>query len=197
MSITPFPTSDIPAVTGNSGKVLTTDGYSPSWGSGSGMTLLGSVGASGNLVSITNIDQSYRDLRLVGVDIQTSGSSSCLLRVNGITGTSYYPYSYFLSNATSAISHTTSSDGGYFMFAYAGGKCTSITDIYNYASTSKNVKPWISLSDMDNTSSYRYHGWGAFNATSNTNDGVINITSIGMYNSNTWTGGTFYLYGVK
>lgn len=199
MSITSFPVSDVPSVSGNSNKVLTNNGSQAYWGPGSGMTLLGSVSANGTLVTISNIDQSYTDLRLVGVDIGTNGSGVCRLRVNGLTGSAFYGFSYFLSNATSAITHTTDLNGGQFMFSYtsSAGKVCSITDIYNYASTTKTVKPWRSMSDVHNTTSYRWNSWGGFNSTSTNQDGLANITSISMYNDNTWNGGTFYLYGVK
>jgi hypothetical protein len=196
MSIKSFPSSEIPSVSNNSGKVLTNNGSEAYWGSTGSMTLLGTANYAGNLVSFTNIDQSYRDLKVVGVNLRVSTSEIVQVRVNDITGSGFYPHAYDTSGGTTQTNGA-GSQGGSFAWISSSGNAVFNLDIYNYADTNRNTKPWRSLSNFSTASSGNLRGFGSFNSTSSTYDGLANITKLSFYVSNAWTNGTFYLYGVK
>lgn len=196
MSIKSFPSSEIPSVSGNSGKVLTTNGSEAYWESSNSMVLLGTANATSTLVSFENIDQSYKDLKVVGVNLRVDTSEIVAVRVNDITGAGFYPYAYDTSSGTTQ-SNGAGSQGGNFAWISSSGNTVFNLDIYNYADTTKNTKPWKSISNFSTASSGNLRGFGAFNSTSTTYDGLANITKLSFYVSNAWNNGTFYLYGVK
>jgi hypothetical protein len=196
MSIKSFPSSEIPSVSGNSGKVLTTNGSEAYWDSSNSMVLLGTVDATGTLVSFENINQSYRDLKVVGVDLRVSTSEIVAVRVNDITGAGFYPFVYDTSNGTTQTNGS-GTQGASFAWISSSGNAVLNLDIFNYASTVRNTKPWESISNFSTSASNNLRGFGGFNSTTTTYDGLANITKLSFYVSNAWTNGTFYLYGVK
>ena len=183
-----------PSQTNNSGKFLTTNGTTTSW-SPTGMVLLGSAAASGNLVTFSAIDQSYRDLRVIGDSIRAGSAEVCQVRANGAAGSSYYPTSY--QSQTTTWSNTTSTYGGYFMY-YGSQNISVVLNVYNYtANLDSGTKMWDSKSAQKNTSSYLFTSYGVFHSDASAQSGIGPITSLGFYSSTTWSNGTFYLYGVK
>jgi hypothetical protein len=184
-----------PSQTDNSGKFLTTDGTTTSWGT-TGMTLLGSVSASGSLVTFSNIDQSYRDLKIVGQGVRVNSAEVCQLRANGNAGSSYYPSNYAVGGTTT-WTFAQSTYGGYFMY-YGNSNVSVNINIYNYtADSTTGAKNWDSISGSRSSGSYLFYSYGVFNSTSTAQDGIGPITSLQFYASNSWSQGIFYLYGVK
>ena len=197
MSVNNYPGGEIPSPAGQANKVLTTNGSSVLWGAGSGMTLLGSVNASGSFVSISNIDQSYRDLRIVGVNLRVASSDVIQVRVNNVTGSSYYSVTYLGTVSSTSVTNTTGINGAPFAQIFTNGANGLVLDIINYSDTALNAKPWRSVSGNSNSAS-QFTGFGVFNSSANTQYGGIgNITSVGFYSNNNFNAGTFYLYGVK
>jgi hypothetical protein len=184
-----------PTQTGNSGKFLTTNGTATSW-SPTGYTLLGSISATGTTATFTGIDQSYKDLKIVSDGVRSGTTGDFVqVKVNGLAGSTYYPYAYNTGNATT-ISSSATTNGGYFM--QSGNSITNgVLDIYDYANTTINAKPWRAISCAKSSYSYLFSGWGAFNSDTSTQSGIGAITSVSLYASNSWSSGTFYLYGVK
>jgi len=183
-----------PSQTNNSGKFLTTNGTTTSW-SPTGMVLLGSAGATGSLVEFTNIDQSYKDLKVVGESIRAASAEICQVRANGVAGGSYYPYSY--QTGSSTWTNGSSTYGGYFMY-YGSQNISVVLNVYNYTATSDSgAKMWDSKSGQKNSGSYLFTGYGVFNSETSAQSGIGPITSLGFYSSSGWNNGTFYLYGVK
>lgn len=184
-----------PSQTDNSGKFLTTNGTTTSWGT-TGMTLLGSVNASGSLVTFSNIDQSYRDLKIVGQGVRSNSAEVCQLRANGAAGGSYYPCNYAVGGTTTwTFAQTTY--GGYFMY-YGNSNVSVNTNIYNYtADSTTGAKVWDSISGSKSSGSYLWYSYGVFNSDTSAQSGIGPITSLSMYAGNSWSSGTFYLYGVK
>ena len=96
-------TAVVPSQTGNSGKYLTTNGTSSSWGtiSAGGMTLLASGTLSGAAVALTSIDQTYKALRLVLQSTSMSASDQGVLRFNNDSSTSYTQVGMYASGGAS------------------------------------------------------------------------------------------------
>jgi len=184
-----------PSQTNNSGKFLTTNGTTTSW-SPTGMVLLGSATAAGNLVTFSSIDQSYRDLKVVGESLRSNSTEVCQVRANGVAGSSYYPCFYAVKDTTTWTS-AQNTYGGYFMYCYANNTSVNL-NVYNYTADSiSGAKVWDSISGVKNSGSYLFYGNGVFNSDTSAQSGIGPITSLGFYSSNGWNNGTFYLYGVK
>jgi hypothetical protein len=186
-----------PVQTGNSGKFLTTDGTSTSW-SNTGMVLLGSVTATGTTVSFSNIDQSYRNLQIIGTNLRLGSSEIIQVRANNISGGSYYQVSYINQSSTS-VTNTSGSSGAPFANITSSGRNGFILDIFNYSETTQNAKPWRSVSGNANSSSSgQFSGAGVFNSNSATQySGVENITSLQFTTTNSFDAGLIYIYGVR
>lgn len=184
-----------PSQIGNSGKFLSTDGSSTNWSS-TGMTLLGSSIASGNLITFSNIDQSYRDLKIVGESIRCNSAEVTQMRANGAAGGSYYPSNYAVGGTTTWTS-ANSTYGGYFMY-YGNSNVSVNFNVYNYAAdATSGAKNWDSISGSKGSTSYLFYSYGVFNSENSSQGGIGPITTLSMYSGNTWNQGTFYLYGVK
>jgi hypothetical protein len=82
----------VPSQTGNSGKYLTTDGTTSSWGtiSAGGMTLLSTTTMNSAIVTISSISQDYNRIfvEYIGVQQQTTGNTIDIL-LNNSTVASY------------------------------------------------------------------------------------------------------------
>ena len=182
-----------PDQTNNSGKFLTTNGSETSW-QPTGMTLLGSATASGSTISFTNIDQSFRDLKIVGQQIRMNSNDIVWVRVNEKTGSSFYPCLY--NTGTSTWTATNQQQGA--AFGYVRDSDTDINlNIYNYANTGIGSKVFDSRSGIKNTTGQFFFSFGVFNSDTSSQSGIGAITSLTFYSPSTWLGGTFYLYGVK
>jgi hypothetical protein len=181
-----------PSQTGNSGKFLTTNGTTTSW-SPTGITLLGSVTAAGSSVSFSGIDQSYRHLQVVSRGVNTSASEIGAIRVNGKTGESYYPYS---ETTGAGWNQGTSSYGARYIYTNESYFTYGVVNIYDYADTTNGAKVWKAQSGFKSSTGL-YNSYGTFNSTSTNGDGIGPITSISLTTTNTFTAGTFLLYGVK
>jgi hypothetical protein len=184
----------VPSQTGNSGKYLTTDGTTSSWGtiSAGGMTLISSTAMSGSAsITLSSIPQTYVRLLLVmsGARMNNSNTeiwvrpnaSSTISDQNGVVNGSVaiFVNENIKLGGNNSMSRTVDSD-------------TAI-NIYNYTSTS-TLKPF------DFRGGFTVAGGSA---TVISMGGRINttsaITSLVITNnaSNTFSAGTLNLYGVK
>jgi len=186
----------LPSQTGNSGKYLTTDGTTASWGtvSAGGMTSIASGSLSGSSVTITSIAGTYKNLILSIDNPYHSNQPALLLRFNGDSGASNYRW---VSINTGNTSVNTSSAGSSISLLpnNIGGNSTSYASAYveipNYALT--NVRKAITTignygDGSVPLSSFATGGWVSASA----------ITSITiLVSSDSFTGGTYTLYGVN
>lgn len=187
----------VPSQTGNSGKYLTTDGTTSSWGtiSAGGYTQLASGSLTGSSVSLTSISQAYKKLVLVMNNVSITGNDQIVFRVNNYS-TSDYVYS--------GTQNSTAGQG-------SGFSVVKLT-WSNVDNTSANANFVIELEDYTQTTGYptgTYHGTyiatssiiNAVNAAFGYVGAAAAISSIQLIanygGSFTFDSGTYTLYGVK
>lgn len=151
------------------------------------MTLLSTTTLSGSTTTISSINQSYKDLKILVVNAVSSNVSEIAgLRLNGDTGSNYAYEGYpgYSSAANTVIYYgltTTSTDWDK----------THSGQIYipRYTETERKFIHFISY---QNAGSYRTQvGVGRFNST--TAISSITLTA----GAGTFSSGTVYLYGVN
>lgn len=184
-----------PSQTGNSGKYLTTDGSSASWGtvSSGGMTLLSTTTLSGVTTTISSISQDYKHLMIILKMVYNEGEDSLYMRVNSDTGNNYY-YSGSYQSYTNFSQYNTTS-GNRIPVLYAPGSATAkrgnaVIWCYNYTSTDNQF-----INTMGGS------GTGSGNVGStyiNCNHiGTSAISSVSFNGNADNLGGTVYIYGVN
>lgn len=183
---------------GSSGQVLTVSGGVPAWASpagGGGFTLLSTTSLSGNSVTVSSIDQTYKHLYIEITGITYSNPSHTLyLAPNSVDNTAlvrtYLSSGTITNNGDNASSNIAGADlkntdaNNAFSFWY-----------YNYASTTE-YKPASATGSWINPS----NGIAAIDWTGTVRDNAA-ITSIrtmiGNSFSNPFNSGTMRIYGVK
>ena len=180
---------------GSTGQVLTVSGGVPTWATAStaGMTLLSTTSLTGNSVTISSINQSYKHLLVVIRGAYSSNSDSVTLRMNGDSGTSYRN-SWFRSYGSTVDAQNLNQS--YVRLAESANN----TDWSNLV----NGEFWLwRYTDTSNTQiSSNFAGYNGSDKTYNINEGRYNssaaITSITLgltvYN---FSAGTAYIYGVN
>lgn len=181
----------VPTQTGQSGKYLTTNGTSASWGSiatGS-MTLLSTTTLSGTETSITSISQSYRHLWIEIENFQPTTDGNGRFRLNANTGSVY-------TTATKASQSSSSSaeTEGYLGLDIDNVSQDSFLTMFipNYTS-SKNK--YVDVTGFfANLNGAGFIGWYPnycyFRSTAA-------VTSIQLRQSSGWVTGTVRIYGVN
>jgi len=161
------------------------------------MTLLSTTTLSGTSTTISNIDQTYKNLSIVGKDIYASSSGQFQLEINGDTG-SDYALTNLNGDGTTAATSANEDVPGYFVFGYHGTTNTysktanfdmtiprySETEYHpfnvDFVGFPTSLTKWIYY-----TGRFRYNDTAA-------------ITSLKFLTSaGTFTAGTIYIYGVK
>lgn len=193
----------VPSQTGNSGKYLTTDGTTSSWGtiSAGGMTLL-STTTFNNTVStytLSSISGSYKHLFLTGTGLQSAGTGANLnisVRANGDTGSNYW-WSWVANDVGSITANGTAAT-------------TEIQTGYPLArsgDTAIRFGNW-SMTITDYASSTLYKGFqangGSAPAGSPSNYATIGgwnstaaITSLTLFSVSNFKAGTIKLWGMS
>jgi hypothetical protein len=174
---------------GTSGQLLTVSGGVPAWTtvSGGGMTLLSTTTLSGSTTTISSISQSYKDLRILVIDVVSSNQSEIAgLRLNGVTASDYAYEAYpGYSSASNTVIYygltTTSSD---WDKSHSGEIL-----IHRYAETEEKFISFISYANAGSIQSRI--GVGRFNST--TAISSITLTA----GAGTFSSGTVYIYGVN
>ena len=179
---------------GSTDQVLKVSGGVPAWATpaaGGGMTLLSTTALSGSSVTISSIDQTYKNLFIFINNVYNSTNCELRLRVNGDTA-SNYRYGYLqLYQGTAG--------------AYTGS--AAHLDITNCRTTSTdNVYAQITIPRYAETELHAIYGSGRGQDTSSifhwtfdhTYTSTTAISSITILPSvGTMSGGTVYIYGVK
>jgi len=184
---------------GSTGQVLTVASGLPSWATpagGGGMTLLSTTNLSGASTTISSIDQTYKNLTIVGKNIYVSSTGQFQLEINGDTG-SDYALTNLNGNGTTAA--TTANENDYpFILGYVG-----TTNTY-----SKTVNFDITIPRYSETEYHPFNSdfvgyatslslWIYYTGRFRYNDTAA-ITSLKFITANgTFSGGTIYIYGVK
>jgi len=183
----------LPSQTGNSGKYLTTNGSATSWGtvSAGGMTSIASGTMSGSTVTLSSISASYKNLQLVIRNVY-GNVADIFIRFNSNSGNNYFYNKCTIGTAA----WSTQAKQAYWYFGDPGNNASPgsqiIVDIPDYASTTTKT--------ITSQASFPNPGAGALAANfMNLNFGENNpITSITSHATiNTFSGGTYILYGVN
>ena len=165
--------------------------------SSGGMTLLSTTTLSGASTTISSIDQTYKNLTIVGKNIYVSSTGTFQLEVNGDTG-SDYALTNLNGNGTTAATSANENSAGYFVLGYVGTDNTysktgnfdmtiprySETEYHPFNSDFVGYATSLSIW-LYYTGRFRYNDTAA-------------ITSLKFISGNgTFSGGTIYIYGVK
>lgn len=181
---------------GTAGQILAVNSgaTAPEWITlaAGGKTLLSTTTLSGTSTSITSIDQTYKDLFLIG-NIRTSTDTGIFVRFNSNATTGDYSSHrlYGESGLTPSAADVSGGDIGQSSSATAWNTQTYVhMNIYRYAETEYKQTFSVTRCTLSSGSSPRLmYEHGAFNSTTA-------ISSIQIAASSTLSG-TVYLYGVK
>lgn len=159
-----------------------------------GMTLLSTTTmSSASTISISSISGSYTNLCVVGYGIYASSATGeCKIRFNSTS--TYLIYNVWHQSTTFTNENNgdikgtidyplpSTSDNGAWSF---------VLNIYDYANTSNGGKSFNLISNLWDGTGYRNGGaWGRW-----VNSAAI--SSLHFVNTNTFSGGTVKIYGVK
>ena len=178
---------------GTAGQILAVNSgaTAPEWvaaPTGGSLTQLATGTLSGTTVTISSISSSYTHL-LLYVTGHKDGSGAMLnMRLNGITTSSYRDV-YMKTGATANTAGATTTFGniGECAQTAATSKTTVLIPFYNDATATHQ------FNSIANAGNAAYNITGYFAPT-----GAITSLSMGAGGFvNTFTGGTYYLYGVK
>jgi len=160
-----------------------------------GMTLLSTTTLSGSSTTISNINQSYKHLKITVIDAFGSETGDFRYRLNGNSTASNYLFHWIRVNGSGTVSG--GADGN--SYSQLGGIGTSggwnagnhvNLDIYRYRETQSKAIFWTTRSAFSGSSFY-YTGYTAFLPTTA-------ISEIQFFPaSGTFSGGTVYIYGVN
>jgi hypothetical protein len=180
---------------GTTGQVLSVSGGLPVWATSAagGMTSLATGTLSGVEVSLTSINQSYKNLYLVikGATINTS-TTGMGIRLNNVTTATYN------STGFSSSSMTGSSNAGLTVMNIS-------TAVSGLTTTSTSFQQTLLIHDYSWAAGYKNINFTASNTVDTSfGNGYANttaaITSLQMRTQNgtsTFTAGTYTLYGVN
>jgi hypothetical protein len=199
-----FDTADARLGIGANNTVLTADSAEATgmkWATpaAGGMTLIASGTLSGANVDLTSIPATYNDLRLVLANYYQSTSGNVQITFNNVSGGNDYWQAGFAHNGSS---YTTaySGQGGYLWlcqdqtnYSAANQRSISVLEIKNYASTIAH-KPTNNTYGLQTGASTYVQGFdtGVWKSAS-----AIDRITIEAEGARTWSGGNYYLYGVK
>jgi len=187
---------------GTAGQVLKVNSgaTAPEWAAaaaGGAYTLLNSGGTalSGATVTISSISGDYTDLYLILEDFQFSGSANIQIRFNNDSGNNYYQSGTYVDGSGSsgfkgnaeATGLDIGNDG-----SSGNQQNVGVIRIFNYTDTSSNRVGQINYFMKVSSNSFLTNvGFGYKSTTAITRIDLI------VGNSQTFNGGTYYLYGVK
>jgi len=192
---------------GSTGQVLTVSGGVPTWStpaSGNSMTQLATGTLSGTSVTISSIDQGYRDLKLILTGATFSADSQFAILFNG--GTSYnitntgagFNGSWATFNSVLTSQSTGRILGGNtFEWLSTGGLNHTEWTFTNYASAQRY--PLVNFISNYQTSTAGNNITNVTGSVFTSLASAAAITSIQLRTSDvrTLTGGTYTLWGVK
>ena len=183
----------VPSQTGNSGKYLTTDGTTASWGtiSSGGMTLLSTTSMSGSSqVNITSINQTYKDLIiLINMVSWNTSDSEIQLRFNAANNS--WGAGFFGGTsgdfAADAIKMTLGNNTSYV------NTQTHCVTLKNYASTTA-TKPFVFSGNAVTTTGTRRGTTGGGSCVSTS---AVTSLRFETAHGNTFNAGEILLYGAN
>ena len=160
-----------------------------------GKTLLSTTTLTGSSVTISSIDQTYKDLQIVLEDVYNSADVVFNVRINGITSSSYEWGTIY--QGSGVVGGDQANNAAQIRINRIGASSdwnvqnTTILDIYRYSETSTFKKIFHQGRVYSSGSHYTHIG----NGTQSTAGALTSITFFPQ--SGTFSGGTVYIYGVK
>lgn len=157
------------------------------------------TGSSGT-ITFSSIPSTYKSLQLRGIGLQTSGTNDLRIRFNGDTGTNYSWHT--LAGYNAAVTASGATTQSYMLACIESGSRAGmsatyptvfITDIVDYASTSKNKT-------IKTFGGYDPNGLGEIDLNSGLWQSTAAINSITVYMSGAGsftTTSQIALYGIK
>jgi len=160
------------------------------------MTLLSTTTLSGASTTISSIDQTYKDLKIVGKNIYGSGTGQFQLEFNGDTGNNY-ANSNVNGNGTT-VSTTQEESAPYFVLGYHGSNNTF----------SKTTNFDITIPRYSETEYHPFNSdltgyptslsvWIYYTSRLRWNNTAAITQLKFMTSSGTFSAGTIFIYGVK
>lgn len=190
---------------GTTNQILTADTtvspYKVKWATaagGGGMTVLASGSLSGSAVTISSISQSYNDLILdVSAAVWSADANLCV-RVNGLTTS--YGFVYFANSGNTASSQGSSSADAQWILGDGAVVPSAANGLTRYRLTFPMYALTTGVLQM-----MGFYSWGNSNSTrsngmivaSNTNTDAISSVTFKTNAAQTFSAGTYTLYGVK
>jgi hypothetical protein len=154
--------------------------------SSGGMTLLSTTTLSGATTTVSSIDQTYKALQIVIVNAYATGANNDFIRFNGDTGNNY---GYRFNNSGTADQGS----GGISYLGVMGTTQGYYDGTYIYISIPRYAETEYKMANYTQTKGNNlYLGSNSWNNTA-----AITSFTIGVTNSQTMSGGTMYIYGVK
>jgi hypothetical protein len=180
---------------GTNDQVLTADSTAATgmkWAtSASGAyTLLSTTNLSGTATTVSSISQSYTDLILLveNASISSGSTDALMLRLNGITTSSYATNRASSTVSTLSASTTTGFTFGNDVPLASSEQWTRIVIPFYTLATEKPMMSFMSQTD----STQVFSGFGGLNST-----GAVNSITIRDASGNPFDAGTVKIYGVK
>jgi hypothetical protein len=160
-----------------------------------GMTLLSTTTLSGSSVTISSIDQTYTNLKLIISGGYNSQNADPQLRFNGNSTASNYDWYYVrCDNGGNLIGSATFASSQIIGLIGTGSTWSEVlmanVDIYRYSQT-ENKAIFFTSKSAYSGNDYFFTGTGQFLETT----AISSITI--RPDGGTFSGGTAYLYGVK
>jgi hypothetical protein len=186
---------------GSTDQVLTVDSSTATglkWATASagGMTQLATGSLSGSSVTISSINQTYRDLQLVISNVYMTTGATLRFQFNSLTGSFYYQSA--IQPAGSTVQPSSTSAGILSLntnieTTARGG--TSVINCLDYANTGTNKMFNYQTQYWAGGYSNGSYGFFSYQESAGTVIGALNSITIGT--SGTFSSGTYILYGVK
>jgi hypothetical protein len=167
--------------------------YDGAAAAGGGMTLIntGGTALTGSSVTVSSIPNTYKSLYiLVDAVRNTTSGSSASYRFNSDTGTKYVSREYYDTDAQPI--QVSTGVQMYNNFSNASPYGTVVIQIPNYTSTGYKLHTVVSAADSHSNAGYSY-----FYQRNRAYFGSSAISSITFYTSDSFAGGTVYVYGVN
>jgi hypothetical protein len=192
-----FTTVDARLGVGTNGQVLTADSTAATglaWATaaaGGGWTSIASGSLSGSSLDLTSISASYKNLRLIVRNMQTSNSCEMQVRLNNITTGTYNARNDYNANAVAGTAVNVTATNFYTTYNNldASTSATLQFDLFDYTNTTSNKQITAQMQYLSSSNVQSTYLFGACRTTS-----AINQITV-FPSAGTFSAGTYILYG--
>lgn len=183
---------------GSTSQVLTVAGGVPTWAtpaaSGKGLTLLSTTTLSGASTTVSSIDQTYTDLRVVVLNYRPA-TNNTPLKINFNSDTTANHYALFYTSSAATFNSTY----GQIDYGNASGSAANYnmfsSQIFNYTNTSTYKLLYTNYIEIDFNATPTYYVNNVNGCAWNQYSSAINSITLAPVTGN-FTSGTLLIYGV-